>query len=335
MTSLFTRSSGPILQPSSTPNWTSGAVFNPGAWYDDGLVHLLFRALPTGYKDPNHVADDAGDTVSSFTNYVTSIGYACSKDAINFDLRPEPFIKPDSKFDRYGAEDARISKIEDTFLITYTGLSHPLEGSENGIRIALASTTDFKTVRKHGIVGPDCTDKDAVIFPRLINGQIVMLHRISPDIQLIRFRDTDELFNPPAEKWNTHIRRLDDHTIMRPEYEWDAVKIGAGPTPVETPEGWLLIYHGVDEHHVYRAGLALLDLHDPSRVIARSSQPVLSPEREYERVGDVNNVVFPEGTVVIDGTLHVYYGAADRVIGHASASLSDVLLFLKKEAITT
>lgn len=334
MSSLFTRSSGPIIQPSSTPPWTSGAVFNPGAWYDDGLIHLLFRALPTGYKDPNHVADDPSRTVSSFTNYVSSIGYACSTDAINFDLRAVPFINPDSEFDRYGAEDARISKIDDTFLITYTGLSHPLQGPVSGIRIALASTTDFQTIRKHGIVGPDCTDKDAVIFPRLISGQIVMLHRISPDIQLIRFEDLEELFNPPEEKWKNHIRTLDDHIIMRPEKDWEAKKIGAGPTPVETPEGWLLIYHGVDEHHVYRAGLVLLDLDNPSRVIARSSKPVLSPEREYERIGDVNNVVFPEGAVVIDGTLHVYYGAADRVIGHASASLSDVLLYLKKEAIT-
>ncbi len=141
------------------------------------------------------------------------------------------------------------------------------------------------------------------------------------------------MFDPPEEKWESHLRTLDDHIIMRPEYEWEAKKIGAGPTPVETSEGWLLIYHDVDKHHVYRAGLVLLDLDDPSRVIVRSSQPVLSPVREYERIGDVNNVVFPEGAVVIDGTLHVYYGAADRVVGHASASLSDVLLYLKEEAI--
>ncbi len=216
----------------------------------DGLIHLFFRALPTGYEDPNHVAHDASRLVSSFTNYVTCIGYACSTDATNFELQTEPFIRPDSEFDQFGAEDARISKIEDTFLITYSGLSHPLEGTVDGIRIALASTTDFKTVRKHGIVGPDCTNKDAVIFPRLMHGRIVMLHRISPDIQLIRFEDLDELFNPPDEKWDSHIRTLDDHIIMRPEYEWEAAKIGAGPTPVETSEGWLLIYHGVGEHGV-------------------------------------------------------------------------------------
>ena len=330
MSPLFTRSVGPILQPGPTPSWTSGALFNPGAWYHDGMVHLLFRAIPEGYKITNENCDDVQNGVPSFKNYVTSIGYACSRDGINFELRPEPFIVPDSEFDRFGAEDARISKIDDTFLITYTGLSRPLEGPINGIRIALASTTDFKSIRKHGIVGPDVSDKDAVIFPRRIDGQIVMLHRIAPDIQLIRFDDLEELFDPPDAKWKKHMKTLDDHVIMRPEYEWEVRKIGAGPTPIETPEGWLLIYHGVDEHFVYRAGLVLLDLDNPSRVIARSSQPVLSPEREYERLGDVDNVVFPEGAVVIDDMLHVYYGAADKVIGHVSARLSDVLLYLKK-----
>lgn len=333
MSQLFTRSAGPILQPDSTPPWTSGAVFNPGAWYHDGTVHLLFRAIPTGYKISNHGRDADVNGVSSFKNYVTTIGYAYSRDAVNFTVSPNPFIAPDSEFDRFGVEDARISKIDDTFLITYTGLSQPLEGPVNGIRIALASTTDFQSVRKHGIVGPNCSDKDAVIFPRRIKGRIAMLHRITPDIQLIYFRDLDELFDPLEEKWASHMHTLEDHVIMRPQFRWEARKIGAGPTPIETSEGWLLIYHGVDEHHVYRMGLALLDLDDPSKVIARSSRPVLSPERQYERIGDVNNVVFPEGAVVIDDVLHMYYGAADKVIGYASASMSDVLLYLKRDMI--
>lgn len=323
------------MRPAETPAWTSGAIFNPGAWYHDGLVHLLFRAIPSGYKRSNESLETKQHGVSSFKNYVTSIGYASSTDAIHFDSRPEPFIAPDSQIDRYGVEDARISKIDDTFLITYTGLSQPLEGPLNGIRIALASTTDFQSIRKHGVIGPDCSDKDAVIFPRRIDGKIVLLHRIAPDIQLIRFDDLEELYNPPAEKWRKHLETLDDHVIMRPEYEWESFKIGAGPTPIETPEGWLLIYHGVDETHVYRAGLVLLDLDDPSRVVARTSEPVLSPEREYERIGDVNDVVFPGGAVVIDGILHVYYGAADTVIGHASAPLSDVLLYLNRAMIST
>jgi predicted GH43/DUF377 family glycosyl hydrolase len=120
---------------------------------------------------------------------------------------------------------------------------------------------------------------------------------------------------------------------MRPEAEWESKKIGAGPTPIETDDGWLLIYHGVDDNHVYRAGLALLDLDDPSKVIARTPHPVLEPESDFERFGDVNNVVFPEGAVVLGDTLHVYYGAADRVIGHAAAPMSAVLALLRKNRI--
>jgi predicted GH43/DUF377 family glycosyl hydrolase len=115
---------------------------------------------------------------------------------------------------------------------------------------------------------------------------------------------------------------------MRPKYEWEAKKIGAGPPPIMTEAGWLLIYHGVDANHVYRAGVALLDLEDPSKVIARSPYPILEPEEEYERIGDVPNVVFPEGTVAQDGTLYVYYGGADKCCCLATAPLLDLVGFV-------
>src|SRR5690606_13198280 len=139
-----------------------------------------------------------------------------------------------------------------------------------------------------------------------VNGRIAMLHRIVPSIQLVFFEDVDELRNPPSRLWHQHMRELDAHAILHPQEEWEARKIGAGAPPVRTDAGWLLLYHGVDQQHVYRAGLALLDLEDPRRVLARTRRPVLEPEHEFERVGDVNNVVFPEGAVVIDGLLHVY-----------------------------
>jgi predicted GH43/DUF377 family glycosyl hydrolase len=173
------------------------------------------------------------------------------------------------------------------------------------------------------------TDKDAVIFPKRIRGRIAMLHRIVPSIQLIYFDDIDQLCRPPAALWEQHLRTLEDHVILRPEFPWEAKKIGAGPTPIETPEGWLLLYHGVDSHYVYRMGMALLDLDDPRRVIARTPEPVLAPELPFEREGDVPNVVFPEGAVLIDGMLYVYYGAADRAVGLARAPLADVLAYLR------
>ena len=330
--SLFTRSPAPILTPRSDIPWASSAVFNPGAWYEDGLVHLIFSAIPAGYKRIELDDPEPGELGTGFDNYVSYLGYASSTDGVNFTWQETPFIAPDAPFDRYGAEDARISKIDDTFLITYTGLGQPAFGDIDGVRISLASTQDFRHVTKHGVIGPPMRDKDAVIFPRRIGGRIAMLHRINPNIQLIYFEDLDQLCAPPPALWQTHMDALAEHVILRPCEAWESKKIGAGPTPIETEEGWLIIYHGVDENHVYRAGLALLDLDDPTRIIARSPEPILEPTTDYELHGDVNNVVFPEGAVVIDGVLHLYYGAADQVIGHATAPLADILDLLQTAA---
>ena len=330
---LFRKTSRPILGPRPELPWADGAVFNPGVWYDDGVVHLLFRAVPAGYErkpldDPDPTGPDAGFDDS----YVSYLGYAESRDGLHFICREEPFMRPDTDFDRYGAEDPRISKLDGRYLITYTALSEPAFGEVDGVRIGLASTSDFVQVEKHGVVGPGLRDKDAVIFPRLIGGRVAMLHRVVPDIQLIYFDTLDDLLNDAALHWEQHLASLDEHVIMRSEAEWEAKKIGAGPTPVETADGWLLIYHGVDYDHVYRTGLALLDRDDPARVLARTREPVMMPELDFELYGDVDNVVFPEGAAVIDGTLHVYYGAADRVIGHAQAPLDDVLAFMRSDA---
>jgi beta-1,2-mannobiose phosphorylase / 1,2-beta-oligomannan phosphorylase len=330
---LFERSPNPVLLAQQDLPWASGAVFNPGAWFDGEKIHLLFRAIPQGYRR-YEIAD--GDPVRGpvgFDNYVSYIGYATSTDGLRFTVAREPFLVPDSPEDRFGVEDPRISCIDDTYLITYTALASPAFGDDPIVRIALATTRDFSRVHKRGIVGPDVTDKDAVLFPRSFDGRIAMLHRIAPDIQIIFFDDFEQLYAPPTSLWKRHIEDLDTHVILRPTEPWEAKKIGAGPTPIETKEGWLLIYHGVDHDHVYRMGMALLDFDDPRRIIARTRRPVLEPSRDYECDGDVPNVVFPEGAVVIDGRLHVYYGAADRVIGHASAALSDVLDALREETI--
>jgi len=112
---------------------------------------------------------------------------------------------------------------------------------------------------------------------------------------------------------------------MKPEEDWEAKKIGAGPPPIETEKGWLLIYHGVDENEVYRAGAALLDLKEPWKVIARLPEPILEPEKHYEKVGDVPNVVFPEGAVLIGDELIVFYGAADKYCCAASINIDELL----------
>lgn len=325
---LFTKSENPVLEPMQELPWASGAVFNPAAWYDGRTIHLLFRAVAEGYERIHLPDAAAGEPDTGFDNYISYIGYASSRDGCEFDVRSEPFLTPDQPFDRFGVEDPRVARLDGEYLVTYTALASGAFDPDAVVRIALATTRDFSTVEKHGVIGPPERDKDAVIFPELIGGRIAMLHRIVPDIQLVYFDNLAQLRRPPAALWESHMRDLESHVIMRPQQEWESSKIGAGPTPIRTDEGWLLIYHGVDKHYVYRAGLALLDLEDPSRVIARCADPVLEPESDFERHGDVDNVVFPEGAVVIDGTLHVYYGAADRVIGHASAPLADVVSVL-------
>lgn len=330
---LFTRTPNPVLEPVDRVEWASGAVFNPGAWLEKGNVHLLFRAVPRGYRKVRVAGALPGEPTTGYENYVSSIGYARSTDGVRFEWSDEPFLRPDRAFDRYGAEDPRISRIDDLYLITYTALSQPAYGSVDGVRIGLATTLDWKRVNKHGIIGPDVRDKDAVIFPRRIRGRIAMLHRIHPDVQLVWFDDLEQLLAPPARLWLEHLDRLDEYVVLKPEADWESRKVGAGPTPIETEEGWLLIYHGVDYRHVYRAGAALLDLDNPLRVIARTHHPILQPETHFELIGDVNNVVFPEGAVVIGDTLHLYYGGADRVVGHASAPMSDILALLYEERI--
>ncbi len=326
---LFAKTERPILAPQPNLPWASGAVFNPGAWYDGARVHLIFRAVPAGYRRIAMPDPEPGEPTEGFDDYISYIGYAESTDGLHFTVRPTPFLAPDGPCDHYGVEDPRIACLDDDYLITYTALSHPAFGEEDGVRIALASTKNFEMAHKHGVVGPPTRDKDAVLFPRRIEGRIAMLHRITPDIQIIFFDDLAQLCDPPEGHWQEHLAHLADHVVMKPEAAWEEKKIGAGPTPIETDAGWLLIYHGVDRHHVYRAGLALLDRDDPRRVLARTAEPVLEPTQDFERYGDVNNVVFPEGACLIDGVLHVYYGAADRVVGHAAAPLADVLAALR------
>jgi len=313
----------PILEPDPTRDWESGAVFNCGATIGpDGSVYLLYRAIPRSYT-----RKPSGE---GYDNYVSTIGCAVSDDGIAFARCEQPVIRPTEEYDRFGCEDPRVTRLEIggqiLYLITYTALFGPAYSGSD--RVALASTEDFRTFHKHGVVIPGLADKDAVIFPELIRGRIAMLHRVVPNIQIVYFEDLEQLIYPREDFWSAYRASLDEFTVMKPKYEWEAEKIGAGAPPIRTEEGWLLIYHGKDEKGVYRAGMALLDLEDPSRVIARSPYPILEPGEEYERVGDTPNVVFPEGAIVMGDTLYVYYGAADKCCCLATVRLNDLLVRL-------
>ena len=298
------RIGGALLEPIEENGWESRAVLNPAAIREEGTVHLLYRAVE-------------GDNFST-------IGYArLDADGNILERRPEPVIWRESDHERQGCEDPRVVFLDGKYRILYTAF----DGVE--CRIALASTEDFSSFEKHGIVGPNITDKDAMLFPEPVGGKLIFIHRIDPDIQFAVFEDLEHFMQPEEAYWPRHIARLDEHTVMRPQFEWEATKIGGGAPPVRTEEGWVFIYHGVDENMVYRAGVALLDLEDPYRVIARLPYPILEPSREYERIGDVNNVVFPEGTAQFGEELFVYYGAADRVIAWGKIHLPELLAELK------
>lgn len=343
MSSLFRRRDAPVLVPSPDVPWAAGAVFNPGAALVPGVpgqpdsLHLLVRGVPAGHRRVELDHSDPYEPGFGFDRYVSTLGLATRQPDGDFVLAREPLLAPVDDTDHWGCEDARVTRLGDRWWITYTALAEPAAHATWGVGIALASTTDWQTVTRHGRIGPGVRDKDAALFPRPIGGRIALFHRIAPDVQIAFFDDEKHLMDPGEEYWDRHLAELDQHVVLRPERPWEFKKVGMGPPPIETPEGWLVVYHAADAAHVYRAGLALLDLDDPRRVIARTRRPVLEPEQEWEREGDVPNVVFPQGAVVEPGAegaphLHLYYGAADTSVGHASAPLADVLDLLREEA---
>lgn len=287
----------------------SFARFNPGVQLKDGIVHMLYRATNTDIKDS--------------VNYISSIGYARLDLETNilFDSN-EKVIYPTLPEEVKGCEDPRIVEFEGSFYIFYTAF--------DGLnaRVAIAKTDNFIEYRKLGVINHFCWDKDAFIFPERINGKIAYLHRIEPGIQLDYFESFDELLSINA--WANYKNRHKTSTIMKPEYFWENKKIGGSAPPIKTEKGWLLLYHAVDDNFIYRGSVALLALENPSRVIARIPYPLLEPEEEYELIGDVNNVVFPEGAYIHDNELFVYYGAADKYIALAKIGIDELLDELAK-----
>lgn len=282
------------------------SVFNAGATIFNDKVLLLVRA-----------EDHRG--FSHLCKAVSVDGYT------NWEIDPKPTMVPETETfpeEFYGIEDPRIVHIEnsDMYSIAYTSYS------ETGPSVSLATTTDFVTFERHGIVmHPE--DKDASMFPKKFNGRWALLHRPSPRDKFNR-SNIWLSFSSDLMHWG------EDGCLIeaRKGGWWDAHKIGLGPQPIETPEGWLIIYHGVrttGSGSLYRLGLALLDLEDPMKVIKRCDEWVFGPEELYERVGDVPGVTFPCGAVVKQDELIMYYGAADSSIAVATASIKEILSYIK------
>ena len=340
---------GILLSPTKL-KFESNGVLNPGIFQEGEEVHIFYRAVEDG-------------------NYST-IGYAKTNEHLDLiERKSSPLITRDFDYEKHGVEDARIVKIEDTYYLTYTAYD-----GFNAMG-ALATSKDLKHFEKKGIITPLITyneykyhlehcnqerlnpkyyhyynlfaqiglvdekhrylrDKDIVLFPRKINGKFVMLHRIWPGIQIVQFEKWEDL---TKEFWEDHIKNLHDHILMDPLFDFEVNYLGAGCPPIETKDGWLMIYHGVCETHIgktYHAAAALLDIEDPIKVIGRLPYPLFSPTEEWELLGVVDHVVFPTGTALFGDDLHIYYGAADKHTAVAKVSLQLLLNELKKTAIS-
>jgi len=299
----------PVIQPKPEHGWESKAVFNPGALYEGGKVHLVYRAM-------------SEDNISV-------LGYAASSDGFTFDERlDKPIYMPRSDFEKKGCEDPRLTRLDDTLYMCYTAFD-----GRNEPRIALTSIalSDFLEKRWNWarpvlISPPGRGDKDAAIFPRKIKDKYAILHRVGVSIWL-------DLVDSLSLEEETCIFGkgvcIKGTVIMSPRQEKPpAEKIGIAAPPIETESGWLLLYHTATKKNdvlYYSVSAALLDIDDPTHVIARRQTHLLEPEMPYEKEGRVANVVFPCGAVVINNRLFVYYGGADKVIGVATVALPELL----------
>ena len=305
----------PLLLPDPTSDWECYNVFNPAVVHHNGLFHMHYRAQGL--------------------DWISRIGYAVSSDGITWNRLRRPVLEPQDGSDSRGVEDPRVVQIDGSFYMTYTAYGREFQGPGaathlgGGILPMIARSDNLISWERIGplVVGED--NKDHVLFPRRINGRYVAFHRRWPNVWLAQSEDLRTwpeesmapIYGPRADNW------------------WDASSVGSNGVPIETAHGWLCINHGYTIQvqpatslsgsaivtRTYRLGVILLDLDDPTQVIHRPQEPIFWPEEIWELRGDVPNVVFSNGSAVVDGTVYVYYGGADHVVGLATCLLNDLI----------
>lgn len=310
------------------------AVLNPTIVQGNNL-HMFYRAVRNG----NH----------------SSIGYCRLDGPLKVVERSKtPVLVPEFDYEKQGAEDPRIVLLDGIYYLTYTAYD-----GKNAL-IAYAVSKDLKIWEKKGVISPriiykDVKDvflnsklkekhaffksyfaaeggddiflweKDAFLFPKKFNGKFAMIHRILPAIQVIYFKKFSDL---TLEYWINYLKKLPEHVVLKPTFWYESRNIGGGAPPIETDKGWLMIFHAVENSSkgkVYHTSAALLDKDNPCKVIGHLKNPLFSPTEDYEKIGDVNNVVFATGTSIFQGRLYIYYGAADKKIAVASVDLNELL----------
>lgn len=251
-------------------------------------------------------------------DYLTTISHLrlfYSEDGIHFyEADKSRHLFGAGKYESFGIEDCRVSQIDDKYYLTYTAVS------ENGVAVGLQTTKNWKTFTKHGLILPP-HNKDCTLFEEKINGKFYALHRpSSPEIggnYLWLATSIDGIH------WGNH-----QCIAKTRKGKFDSSRLGAGASPIKTPYGWLEIYHGADENNRYCLGAILLELSNPSKVIARSQHPIMEPLANYEREGFFGNVVFTNGHIVKGDEIMMYYGASDEHVCQASLSINRILKHL-------
>ncbi len=303
-----------LLRVAERPKQVEGKISFP-VYNAQGKIEILHFDK----NDPDLDATDPRVINYKGQNYLTTLSYlrlVNSTDDQHFEEDPMyPPIFGEGALESFGIEDCRVATMEDGFYLTYT------EVSPVAVGVGLIRTDDFRHFDRKGMIFPP-HNKDCAIFEEKINGKYYALHRpSSPELggNYIWLAES-----PDRIHWGNHkcvaVTRKDS---------WDSARVGAGGAPVKTPEGWLEIYHGADQNHRYCLGALLLDLNDPSKVLARSETPIMEPIADYEQTGFFGNVVFTNGHYTSGDTLTIFYGASDEVICSAEFSITEILNSLR------
>jgi predicted GH43/DUF377 family glycosyl hydrolase len=310
----------PVVDAASVPGY--GPLFNAGLVHHDGAFHLFVRAVRDGYRA-------GGPGGPRFVDYVSDILVFTSADGHDYEFG---YLLAEAGA---GAcfEDPRVQWVDHAgrarLVMTYTYL--PATGPWRiGAHWLAYEGGRFRLDDASGrLLGPrDVPNKDAVVFT-LDDGRVALIHRIHPDMQLALFDDLDHLWDAPQDYWDAHVADLGAHTLLAPSP--GALGVGAGAPPVRTEAGFLLFFHERRADGSYTMNLALLDP-ATGRVTARLGDPVLEPELPWERTGDVDRVVFVQGAHLAGEEIYLTYGAADRCVGAAVASVPHLLAALDAEA---
>ena len=308
----------PIIEPVGNRYWESKATFNPTAFYHDGKVHIIYRAI--GDSDNSvlgYAGSNDGFTISE--NFPRPVYFHLTRENKDRSIFPISYISGGGWGG--GCEDPRVTLLGEEVYMLYTAFD-----GWGSVRMAMTSISLNDFISKHWnwkepvlISPPNEIHKNWVLFPEKIEGKYAILHSISPRIMIDYFDSLDELDG------NNYIYSV--HQGSRLWESRDKFIRGVGPAPIKTKYGWLVLYHKMEKHdsHRYKLWAMILDSKDPTKVLYRSNQPILEPDESYENEGYKSGVVYSCGAVIKDGRLFVYYGGADKVSCVATTNLDKFL----------